>query len=134
VIQLSKQYNYEDKYPKAIRRRTNEIESLIRGPGVKEVYRQTKENGIGTWNFPRALQNNGNWRRIKNSRFVITTRKDGSLYTVFAIWRMWEIKHKVKDKEGRRLWDAKIYATRTKRHTFYYLICRKIPKDISGIF
>ena len=120
------------KYPRANRSTPARIAELIQSPGEWEVYRQTKDAGTGRWNFPKARTSDGKWRPIKHSKHVVTTTKDGSLYTVFALWRMWEIKEAAKDELKRQQWAANIYVVHTKRYALFYLICRRVRHSISG--
>ena len=120
------------RYPKALQSTPARIAEFIKDPGLREVYRQTRSAGTGQWNFPRARTSDGKWRPIKNSKYVVTTQNDGSLYTVFAIWRMWEIKQAVKDENGKQKWAANIHVVHTKRYSLYYLLCRRMRHSISG--
>jgi len=121
------------KYPKAQKLEMRQIADIISGPGEKEVYRQTRSRRSGLWNFPKKLRSDGKWCYIRNSKYVISTLKNGQKHTAFAIWRMWAIKDKVR-KEGKQIWKAQMYSIYTKRYTIFYLICRKIHHSISGVF
>ncbi len=132
-------------YPKAQIRTRGQMALLIKEPGLKEVYRQTRKRKLGKWYFPKALMSDGNWRPINNGKYVIgkwirgidgkqsiQKDKDGNK---FALWRMWDIKRRAKTKAGKRKWEPQIYIVYySKVYTIYYLVCRQLHQSIQGVY
>lgn len=134
-------------FPKAQVRTAGQISGMIKEPGLREVYRQTRVRTLGhKWCVPKALTNEGKWRSIKNGKYVIGTwypakngghvikNRKGKNANRWALWRMWDMKRKAK-KDGQRIWEPQIYVVyHSKLYTLYYLICRRIHHSISGVF
>ena len=118
-------------YPKAIKVTKAQVLHIIRTPGEKEVYRQTRNWNSNTWMCPKALWSSGRWRVIRNRQLVIRSGKQGNNY---ALWRMYERKAKAME-HSRKKWDCNIYVVITQPfHSIYYLVCKKIHYSIQGTY
>ncbi len=130
----------KEKWPEADFITVKQLKDFTNALGQTQVYRQSMNWSISNWGCVKARLVGGKWKKIKHEELVVNPLGNNKRKLLLWRVRLWLIDNEV-DIMNRPLWstDVRKLQHNVKRngkktlYTTFYLLCRRIKYDMSGV-